>query len=210
MTRRKKSKPSSPEDIARRAAERREAKAEAQRLEAQGVSVTMDAQTGKIARAVRVDVFSLLLSRGALGEAEHDAFRGYQQDVHVALGAETPERRPDYIRASTEGAPGQNVTQRMVDASEVVDLTLRRLGSRDKALLNALMQEGAASVTRWRITVQNHTGETRDECQAAAIRYLGANLLNARTVAIKAAAEMRERRATALAANDAIERKLTA
>lgn len=210
MTRRKKHKPASPEEIAQRARERREAKAEAERLTAQGVDVRMDAQTGKIARATRLDVFDLLLSRNALDRDAYDAFRGHERDLHVALGVETPERRPDHIRADAEGAPGQNISQRMIDAGEVVALTEKRLGSRDRALLNAMMQPGAVALTRWRTIVQQHTGETRDECQAAMIRYLGANLIHARAIAIKAAAISRERRAGIAPANDTQERRKTA
>lgn len=218
MTRRNKNKPSSPEEIARRASERRAARAEVERLTAQGVDAKVETVKERdangvqrervICRATRLDVFDLLLSRNALDRNVYEAFRGHERDLHIALGVETPERRPDYVRASAEGAPGQNVTQRMIDASEVVALTERRIGSRDRALLKALMHPGAAVFRRWRIIIQQHTGETRDECQASAIRYLGANLLSARSVAIKAAAEMRERRATGRAANDEIEGRM--
>lgn len=176
---RKRHKPSSPEDIAARKRERAEAQAEKVRLEAQGVTVTIDGPTGKISRAHRSDVFHTLLERKALSLEAHDAFRAHETTVHTAAGWETPERRPDHIRASTEGAPGQNITQRMIDAGRLEAFTLAALSPADAKLLDGLMQPGAALAGRWHYTVERITGETRPECKAARIRALGDNLPHA-------------------------------
>lgn len=188
-------------------------RAEAARLKAQGAIVKSDKRTGKITNATRYDVFAMLASRrgkpdveGQLGKPalesrSYDAFRDHEATLHIALGHNTPERRPDYIRASAPGAPGQNINQAMIEASEIVAETGRRLGPVDSALLDALMQPGAALLTRWRAVVQHYTGEDRAECQASRIRALGSNLTHARKVALEVTQLDRERR-RALAAND--------
>ena len=187
MTRRRKNKPSSPSEIAQRKAERMAMDAEAARLEIQpDVQVTRDPRTREITNARRLDVFALLLSRKALPQDAHDAFRDHEETVHIAAGWATPERRPDHIRASTEGAPGQNVSQGMIDASRMVQATLSRLSPSEARLLEGLMVLGASAMTQWRHTVQTITGENNDHGQASRIRGLGENLLYARREAMKA------------------------
>jgi hypothetical protein len=159
---------------------------EAARLEAQGdVVVRRDERTKEITNARRLDVFALLVSRKALDTEAHDAFRDHEEAVHIAAGWATPERRPDHIRASTEGAPGQNISQGMIDASRMVKATLDRLSPPEAALLEALMALGAANLTQWRHTVQRVTGENNDHGQASRIRALGQNLIYARREAMK-------------------------
>ena len=191
---RKRHKPSTPEEIAARKREREEAQVEKIRLEAQGVTVTLDGSSGKIRRAQRVNVFDLLLSRKALSTEAFDAFRAHEEAVHIAAGWATPERRPDHIRATCEGAPGQNITQPMIDASRLVEMTMTRLSPKDAALLDALMALGAGNLARWRRTVQTATGETNDHAQAARVRALGDNLADARIGAVKAFKVWREKR----------------
>jgi hypothetical protein len=187
MTRKRRNKPSSPAEIAARRAERLAMDAEAARLESQpDVQVTRDPRTREITNARRVDVFALLLSRKALAQEAHDAFRDHEETVHIAAGWATPERRPDHIRASTEGAPGQNVSQGMIEASRMVEATLDRLSPREADLLNGLMRLGASAMTQWRHTVQTITGENNDHGQASRIRALGENLAYARRDAMKA------------------------
>jgi hypothetical protein len=187
VTRRRKNKPSSPSEIAQRKAERMAMDAEAARLEIQpDVQVTRDPRTREITNARRLDVFALLLSRKALPQDAHDAFRDHEETVHIAAGWATPERRPDHIRASTEGAPGQNVSQGMIDASRMVQATLSRLSPSEARLLEGLMVLGASAMTQWRHTVQTITGENNDHGQASRIRGLGENLLYARREAMKA------------------------
>lgn len=192
---RKKHKPSSPEEIAARKRERDEALVEKVRLEAQGVTVTIDGPTGKISRAMRYDVFHSLHTRDALSLEAYNAFRDHEQTVSTAAGWETPERRPDHIRATTEGAPGQNITQRMIDAGKLENYTLEALSPADAKLLDGLMEPGAALAGRWHYTVERITGETRPECKAARIRALGDNLPDARHRAKSRMEEDRRRHA---------------
>jgi len=115
MARRKPSKPREIITPEERAANRMEAN----RLKAVGAEVTTDL-AGRIVRARRIDVFQLLHERGALPQESFNAIRDHEADMATALGFNTPERRPDHIRASVEGAPGQNITQAMIEASRMV------------------------------------------------------------------------------------------
>ena len=94
----------------------------------------------------------------------------------MALGHNTPERRPDYIRASTEGAPGQGISQAMILASRRVKWIEDRLTDRQLRMLKGLSINVAA---QWRSIVQTHTGETNDKAQAAAVRSMGDAILHA-------------------------------
>jgi hypothetical protein len=171
-------KPSKPREIIT-AEERAENRMEASRLKAVGAEVTTDL-AGRIVRARRIDIFQLLLERGSIPQESFNAVRDHESDVATAQGFNTPERRPDHIRATAEGAPGQNVTQRMIDASRMVQWVEAMLTTRDAKLLKALLCENDANCGRWRGTVQRITGETRDEAHAATVRHMAANLKDVR------------------------------
>jgi hypothetical protein len=172
--------------IERRRIETAAARREAMRLESTGAEARVceekgdDGKTRIFVRARRIDVFQLLLERGALPQESFDAVRAYETDLATAQGFNTPERRPDYIRGSVEGAPGQNVTQRMIEASRMVQWVEAMLTTRDAQLLKALLHENDANCGRWRGTVERITGETRDESHAVAIRCMAANLRDVR------------------------------
>lgn len=169
-------------------------RAEAARLKAQGAEVNLDPQTKEIRGAWRKDVFETLrnkrgkpevkgqLGRQALPERAYDAYRGHERDLHVSMGVSNPDRRPDFIKATGEGAPGQNVTAEMLDAAHRVRETMRRLPAPDASLLAALMTGENALAKNWRAVVAAETGERQDEAQAARIRALGANLCDVRAV----------------------------
>ena len=167
-------KPAKPREVI--TPEERDAnRMEVNRLKAVGAEVSTDL-AGRITRARRIDVFQLLLERGALPQASFDAVRDYETAMATAMGWNTPERRPDHIRASVEGAPGQNITQAMIEASELVQWVESMLTTRDAELLKALLRENDANCGRWRGTVEKVTGESRDDAHAVAIRCMAANL----------------------------------
>lgn len=172
--------------IERRRIETAAARREAMRLESTGAEARVceekdeDGKTRIVVRARRIDVFQLLLERGALPQESFDAVRAYETDLATAQGFNTPERRPDHIRASVEGAPGQNITQAMIEASRMVQWVEAMLTTRDAQLLKALLHENDANCGRWRGTVERITGETRDESHAVAIRCCAANLRDVR------------------------------
>lgn len=173
----------------------RDRRAEAARLKAQGAEVNADKRTGEILGAWRQDVFTIMRSRKGKPSAEYpkgkpslsqrayEAFRAHEMDILLAAGASGGERRPDFIRATTEGAPGQNITQEAIDAATRVKKTLQHLCLSDARLLSILMTGEKALAKNWRATVETETGETADEGQAARIRALGENLIHARGVA---------------------------
>ena len=175
MARRKPAKPREIITPEERAANRMEAN----RLKAVGAEVTTDL-AGRIVRARRVDVFQLLLERGAIPQESFNAIRDHETDLATAQGFNTPERRPDHIRASVEGAPGQNITQAMIEASRMIQWVEAMLTTRDALLLKALLHENDANCGRWRGTVQRITGENRDDAHAVAIRCMAANLKDVR------------------------------
>lgn len=174
----------------------RASRAEAARLKAQGAEVNIDKTTGLIAAAWRKDVFTVLRAkrgkpcpgwpkgRPALSERCHDAFRAHEADLHLSAGAAGAERRPDYIRSSTDGPPGQAVSAEALDAGRRVRETTKRLLPPDAGLLSALMAGDAALAANWRATVEAQTGEASDEGQTARIRSLGDNLHWARATAL--------------------------
>lgn len=168
-------------------------RAEVARLKAQGAEVNVDPKTKEIRGAWRKDVFETLrnkrgkpevkgqLGPQALPEYAYDAYRGHERDLHIAGGAGNPDRRPDFIRSTCEGAPGQNVTAEMLDAAHRVRETMKRLTETDGRLLDALMTGDNALAKNWRAVVAQETGESQDAAQAARIRALGANLNDVRS-----------------------------
>lgn len=161
MAKAKRQKPSDPTTIAARRAERRE-------MEARGLTVNVDPRTEEVLGAVRYDCFSVLLRNNpdALGSV-----RWLEDLMRTASGENTQERRPDFIRGSSEGAPGQNVTQRMIDASADLEVVwaslrpweaklLRELLEPDAAVVGSMSaptREGKALLTRWREVVERVT-----------------------------------------------------
>ena len=186
MAKAKQSKAEILAGIERRRIETAAARREAFRLESTGAEARVceekddDGKTRIIVRARRIDVFQLLHDRGALPQESFTAIRDHEADVATAQGFNTPERRPDHIRASVEGAPGQNVTQAMIEASRMVQWVEAMLTTRDVQLLKALLHENDANCGRWRGTVERITGESRDDAHAVAIRYMAANLRDVR------------------------------
>ncbi len=173
----------------------RDQRAEVARLKAQGAEVNADKRTGEILGAWRQDVFTILRGRKGKPSAEHpkgkpalsqrayEAFRAHETDIQLAAGASGGERRPDHIRSTTAGPPGQNITQEAIDAATRVKKTLQHLCPSDARLLSILMSGEKALAKNWRATVEAETGETADEGQTARIRALGENVIHARGVA---------------------------
>lgn len=166
----------SPEKRAADLAEKERNREEIARLRQSGAKVNVDPRTGKLVGAWRLDVFGMLFQRGSITEAQHDAVCRLEALLHVALGFSTPERRPDHIRASTIGAPGQNVTQAMIDASRELRRIEERMHPREYGMLTDLLEGQAAIYRRWRAVVERRTGEATPHGQAAAIRAACENL----------------------------------
>lgn len=166
--------------------ERAAALTESKRLAAVGVDVEVVTEERKnengqkvrhwICKGQRKDVFRLLLERRALDESGFDAIRRYEEALDTAAGHNTPERRPDHIRASVEGAPGQNISQAMILASHRVRWIEDRLPSRDRKLLSGLRMNPPG---QWHAVVASVTGETNDDTHAPLIRAMADNVRDA-------------------------------
>lgn len=177
-------------DIERQRLEKAAARREANRLAVTGAEVRVvedrqeqeagPAKKAYVVRARRVDVFQHLLERQALAQDSFDAVRAYEHDVSVALGHTMPERRPDHIRGSETGAPGQNISQAQVEASRRMQWVRDRLPPRDFRLLEHLLVNGSASKGQWRKTVEVITGERMDHAQTAAVRLMADNVRDIR------------------------------
>lgn len=189
MAKKPKNQPYDPAKAERIRQEREANRREIDRLKAQdGVTVNTDERTGRLVGARRLDCFALLL-RGR--EEDHGAVTWLDTLLRTASGENTPERQPDYIRASCEGAPGQNVTDAMIDAGEMLVVVAEALAPRDARMLFGLLQPDASLMTRWRPLVERCTGETNAHAQGAAVRSACASLL---WVQANMARLMRERR----------------
>ena len=173
MTRKPRRKSVDPQVHAQQVATRKRIVEE---LQARGIEVRHDEQY-RIIGAFRVDVFSLLHERKALTDPQLIAVRRLEVLIGTASGHERPEQG-ERVDSSSEGAPGQNVTQTMIDAHADLRAIMREVGITNGKLLNALLApvDGPAALTRWRDTVFSVTAETNDKAQAAMVRTACENL----------------------------------
>ena len=171
---RKRHKPKDPQQIVRERMEREAEREMAETLAKQpDTQVNRDPRTGRLTSAVRLNCFNTLLQPDG---PERAAVDWLEELVRTANGEKTPERLPDYIRSSCEGAPGQNITQEMVDADRTLAVVEQHMPPAFIRLLFELLRPDAALLTRWRAVVERHTGETDKMAQAAAVRMACAQL----------------------------------
>jgi hypothetical protein len=187
---RKKKPPSVPADITARRAEKRE-------LKARGLEVNTDPRTEEIVGIWRPDCFSLLLKGRP---AETAAVQWLEQLIRTASGENGQERRPDFIRATVAGAPGQNVSQNMIDADDMLAAVTEHMAPRDARMLFELLRPDEALLTRWRDVVQRCTGETNPQAQGAAVRAACAHLAHLEKISDRLLWDRKQRRAEAMAA----------
>ena len=164
-----------PEEQAAAVAAKAIRKAEVEALRARGLTVTCDAGYNIIVTQ-RLDVFALLHSRKSLTQTQLDAVRRLEEKQAIANGHERPEQSFDRVDKSSEGAPGQNITQAMIDAQADLRTIYLTTGGKSSELLIALTQPQEAILTRWRETVQRITGEHDERAQGAMIRAACENL----------------------------------
>lgn len=150
-------------------------KAEVDALRSRGLTVTHDAGYNIIVTQ-RLDVFALLHSRKSLTETQLYAVRRLEQYQAIAFGHERPEQSFDRVDKSSEGAPGQNVTQAMIDAQRDLRAIYLTTGGKSSELLIALTQPQEGILTRWRDTVAKVTGEKDEDVHPAMIRAACENL----------------------------------
>lgn len=141
--RRNKAQPSTPADITARRLEKRE-------LKGRGLEVNTDPRTEEITGIWRPDCFNLLLKARP---QEASAVAWLEGVIRTAAGENGQERRPDFIRASSDGAPGQNVTADMIAAGAVLAVVEENMMPWEVRLLFGLLRPDEALITRWRAVV---------------------------------------------------------
>ena len=177
-----KRKPHNPAEDMRLRLEQAAARAERDRLKGQGIDALVVAEWDEnrvkhwVAKGNRKDVFRVLLDRRAIDQNAFDAIRRYEEALDTSMGHNSPERRPDHIRASAEGAPGQNISQAMIMASHRARWIRDRLSATDVKLLDALRMNAPA---HWHRIVQMVTGEDNDDAHAPRVRAMAENVRDA-------------------------------
>lgn len=182
--RRKKPQASVPADITARRLERRA-------LKERGLEVNTDPRTEEILSIIRPDCFNLLL-KGL--NTERGAIDWLETVIRTSAGENGNERRPDFIRATAEGAPGQNVTADMIEAGETLQVVTESMAPADVRMLFELLRPDEALLTRWRDVVQRCTGETNPQAQGARVRSAATSLAFVRSVIDRLMRERRDRR----------------
>ena len=202
MARKRKNKPSSPRKVVPdtvaanddAATERlRESRIEAARIRASGGTVNIDPRTGLMVGAWRKDCFTALMA----GTPEHGAAQWFEELIRTAAGENGQERPLDFIRASSDGAPGQAVTDAMILAGEMVETVEEALRPWEARMLYRLLEADAALLTRWRPIVAQTTGVTNPVAQGERVRMACASLLWVRDNMGRLLRERRERKAKA-------------
>jgi hypothetical protein len=175
----KRNKPSKPMTAAERKAEDErkrlemaERKVEIADLRARGLDVR-EGPGYTILSVRRLNCFNLLIKEAHIKAA----VEWLDVTLRTATGENTPERKPDYIRGSSEGAPGQNITQDMIDAGEVLACVEMNMNPREVRMLFGLLKPDNDLLTRWRDVVERCTGETNAHAQGAVVRAACANLV---------------------------------
>lgn len=168
MSRRRKNKPYDPAQAERDRAERQQHANDIAALRAQPSTATnVDSRTGRLTGAWRLNCFNTLLPAGGL---ERQAVDWLDDLVRTANGENGGDRRPDHIRSSTEGAPGQNVSDAMIRAGKRLQVVTEAMPPAQARMLFELLMPDADLITRWREVVARCTGEKHSHAQAAAVR----------------------------------------
>lgn len=191
----KRKKPTDPQDAARHRREREDNRQEVERLSVQeGVALNLEPRTKRLLSARRLDCFALLLKDDAHAEAR-SAVNWLEELIRDASGENTQERRPDFIRASCEGAPGQNVTQRMIEASRTLEVVEASLRPWEARLLFELLRPDEALITRWRDVVKRVTTATTPQRQGERVIVACESLMWVRQNAVALMKQRQEARA---------------
>lgn len=172
---RKRQKPHDPAEAERIRKDRAESAEMIATLRRQpSTAVNVDPRTGRLTGAWRLNCFNTLLRPGCL---ERGAVDWLDELIRTANGENGHERRPDFIRASTEGAPGQTVTDAMIEAGQRLRIVSLAFAPPHARMMFGLLKPDADLITRWRDVVEQCTGETHSHAQAAAVRAACAHLL---------------------------------
>lgn len=156
-----------PAELSADALRRKANRAEANRIRAIGGAVNFDQRKGELVGAWRINCFNTLLPAMSPERAAVDWF---EELVMTARGENTPERRPDFIRSTSDGAPGQNVTDAMIVASGILSEAERMMFPAQYRMLLALCWPQDEPTPMWRDVVRAATRETHPHAQGAVVR----------------------------------------
>ena len=159
-------------------------------LRVHGAKIIED-NDGNMVAGYRRDCFTLLLKEDPAARA---AVQWLEDLIRTASGENGQERRPDFVRSSSIGAPGQNVSQSMIDADDMLSAVTEHIAPRDARMLFELLKPDEALLTRWRDVVQRCTGETNPQAQGGAVRAACAHLAHIRTISDRLLRDRKERR----------------
>ncbi|HEY1878410.1 MAG TPA: hypothetical protein VGG68_00610 [Caulobacteraceae bacterium] len=161
----KHTKPTDPQEIARRRAERAANEAEISRLRAQGAVVRLD-RARRIVTAYRASPFVKLRDSNTISAAQARAAEALTEDWAIWRGLDGKPERLDVHVTSRKG--GEVVTDRMLKAGERVQMILSRIGPLDRELLVALVSGIVEQdvAPPWREAVEQITGVTQSVRQS--------------------------------------------
>jgi len=162
-------KPSDPQEIARRRAERIANESEIDRLRSQGAVVKLD-RSRRIVSAYRASPFVKLRDTDTITAAQAAAAERLCDDWAQWKGLDGRPERSE-VHAETYGNTAEIITDRMLQAGRRVARILEKVGPLDRALLAALV---AAAVEEdrpipWRDIVRRVCGVTQSVRQSQMI-----------------------------------------
>jgi hypothetical protein len=134
-----------------------------------GADVQVRSRGGQVLSVQRSHAFSAV----GLGHLEQEAADRYLRDWAISLGVRLGDNEPYVVVDNNPGlAPGQNVTQRMIDAGSRLARVHRYCGLGSARLLEHLVRpvvaEGAVRV--WRVLVKEATGVDERHAQGVLVR----------------------------------------
>lgn len=180
MSRRRSSKPATPDQIAERKRLRRQADFEALGMSADvatlvanhDIEVRPEADNDKGSErrrvAARMDAFSAL--QNGMPEASYSAARRLQNDITIRKGEQDRGRNLD--RVDCDGPTDR--TDAMIAAAKRIEAVFARIGDHTQWLLTELASPSDVmrlNHTTWRTIVQYITGEEDAMSQGAAVRH---------------------------------------
>lgn len=164
---RRKSKPSSPAEIAERRRVQAEGKEEAQRLRDQGAEVVQDQRTQAVTGAYKPDVVVMMSRAGEITPTEEDAVRRFEALIAKA------EIAPSCGLGALDRVHGGDMGDRGMAAHIQAAKDLLKRRDRMDSLTWSVLRDlcgGNLLVTRWRQVIEAKTGETNPKAQAGIVR----------------------------------------
>lgn len=168
MTRRRRNQPSTPVEIAARRAQLQETRAEVARLKEQGVEVSQDQRTGEITGAYKPDVVVMMRRSEAITPSDESAVRSFERLVQKAAGSSSSCL--SVLDRVSGGDTGDQGIGAHIEAAKQLRRRQRRMDTLTWVLLRDLC-DGNLLVTRWRVVIQQRTGESNEKAQAGILRH---------------------------------------